>query len=194
MLDFDRVRRREVTLADLTEGFTVADLAALTDEMIDTMLGLIEGCTDEDVVFTPEDPQAHDSAAADSADVDLAWTLGHIIVHATASSEEAAFQAAEMARGVERSGRSRYETPWESVTTIAQCYQRLGESRRLRLASLGMWPDEPRLDVVKDYSWVPGPVNAVVRFVMGLNHDYDHLNQIADVVSQARAARERVPA
>jgi hypothetical protein len=194
MIDFDRVRRREATLADLTEGLTVADLAALTVEMIDTMLDLLEGCTDEDVVFVPEDPNAHDSAAADSAEVDLAWTLGHVIVHATASSEEAAFLAAEMARGVERSGRSRYETPWETVTTIAQCYERLAESRRMRLASLGLWPDEPHLEVVKDYSWVPGPVNAVARFVMGLQHDYDHVGQIANIIAQATAARERVVA
>lgn len=190
MLDFDRVRRRETTLADLTAGFTVADLAALTVEMIDSVMALIEGCSDEDVVFVPVDPNAHDSAAADLDDFDLAWTLGHVIVHATASSEEAAFLAAEMARGVERSGRSRYETPWVTVTTIAQCYERLAESRRLRLASLGMWPDEPHLEVTKDYSWVAGPINAVVRFVMGLQHETDHLGQIADIVAQAKAARE----
>jgi hypothetical protein len=189
MLDFDRVRAKETTLADLTQDCTVEDLASLTDEMIDRMLWLIKGCTDADVVFVPQDPHAHDSAAADDGEIDLAWTLGHVIVHVTASSEEAASQAAEMARGVDRSGRSRYETPWETVTTIAQCRERLEESRRMRHASLAMWPAEPHLDVLKEYSWMAGPVNAPVRFAMGLHHDHDHLGQIADIVAQAKAAR-----
>lgn len=189
MLNFALLRDKKATMAELTDGLTAVDLAALTDEMIDAILDLIEGCTDEDVVFVPVDPNAHDAAAADNKDVDLAWTLGHVIVHVTASSEEAAAMAAEMARGVERSGRSRWETPWETVTTMEQVYQRLEESRRMRLASLGMWPDEPHLEVVRDYSWMPGSINAVGRFAMGLNHDSDHLGQIAEIVRQAKAAR-----
>ncbi len=38
MLDFSRVRSKEVTLADLAQGLTVADLHRLTDEMVDTEL------------------------------------------------------------------------------------------------------------------------------------------------------------
>lgn len=192
MLNFALIQEKKATMAELTAGLTVVDLASLTDEMIDTILSLIEGCTDEDVVFVPVDPAAHDAAAADSGDVDLAWTLGHVIVHVTASSEESAALAAEMARGVERHGRSRSETPWETVTTMDQVYQRLEESRRMRLASLGMWPDEPRLDVVREYSWLAGPINAVSRFALGLNHDADHLGQITEIVRQAKTAR--VPA
>ena len=71
------------------------------------------------VTFQPVDPVANDTFAADPADVKLAWTLGHVIVHATASSEESAFLAAEMARGVANHGRSRSETAWETVTTIS---------------------------------------------------------------------------
>jgi hypothetical protein len=42
----------------------------------------------------------------------LPWTLGHVIVHITASAEESAFLAAELARGVHRrTGRSRFEVP-----------------------------------------------------------------------------------
>jgi hypothetical protein len=157
--------------------------------MIDTMLAQIAGCEDADVVFVPEDPQAQDSFASNSADARLAWTLGHVIVHVTASSEEAAALAAELARGVELHGRSRYETPWQEVTTIVQCRARLEESRRMRLASLAMWPDPPHLECTYIPSPSMGEINAIGRFVLGLRHDFDHLRQIADIVRQAKAAR-----
>lgn len=192
MIDFARLRNREATLAELVDGFTVEDLRDLTNEMIDLQLKLIAGCEDGDVTFVPDDPAAEDKYAGNEADVNLAWTLGHVIVHVTASSEEKAFLAAETARGVDREGRSRYETPWQTVTTIAQCRQRLEESRRMRLASLDMWPDNPNLELTINYRWLRGPMNAVARFVMGLLHDDDHIDHIAEIVRQARAAREPV--
>lgn len=189
MLNFEAVRRKQITIGDLCSGLTVADLCTLTNEMIDKMQALIADCCDADVIFQPVDPQADDPYAATSAEINIAWTLGHVIVHTTASAEESAFLAAEMARGVPNHGRSRYETPWQSVTTIAQCRQRLEESRRMRLASLQMWPDQPHLDLI--YSPWPGAdeINCVARFVLGLRHDNDHLGQIAEIVRQAHEAR-----
>lgn len=189
MLDFTPVRERAMTIAGLCANLTVADLRMLTNEMVDTMLALIAGCTDADVVFQPVDPAADDPFAASSDEASIAWTLGHVIVHTTASAEESAFLAAEMARGVENHGRSRYETPWESVTTIAQCRQRLEESRRIRLASLDLWPDAPHLDLTYSPWRSAGEINCVARFVLGLYHDDDHLAQIADIVRQACGAR-----
>ncbi len=189
MLDFAAVSRGEKTIADLSVGLTVADLRDLTNEMVDHQLAQIADTTDADVVFTPSDPGAEDTFAASDAERNIAWNLGHLIVHVTASSEEGAFLAAEMARGIVREGRSRSEIPWESVTTIAQCRHRLEESRRMRLASLDMWPDAPYLDVT-----VPGrpntpPINAIGRFLRGLSHDSNHLDQIDEVVRQAKSAR-----
>jgi hypothetical protein len=187
MLDFTRLRAKEETISQLTAVLTPDDLRRLTDEMIDRMLALIVDCTDTDVIFQPVDPDAYDSFAADDVDTDLAWTLGHVIVHVTASAEESAFLAAEMARGVPaRRRRSRYETPWESVTTIAQCRHRLEESRRMRQASLVLWPADPHLDNCYEPWPGIGEINAVGRFVLGLLHDDDHLAQIADIVQQAR--------
>ncbi|MFZ6027615.1 MAG: DinB family protein [Chloroflexota bacterium] len=186
MLDFTLVREKKATMNDLAAGLSLADLRYHTNDMIDRMLGLIVPCTDADVVFQPNDPQAHDQYAASIEQVYVGWTLAHVIVHTTASSEEAAFLAAEMARGVEHHGRSRYEVPWESITTIAQCRQRLEESRRIRLSSLDLWPDEP--DLALTYEPWPGamPVNAKARFIMGLRHDSAHLGQIAEIVRQAQ--------
>lgn len=189
MLDFTPVRERTMTIADLCANLTVADLRMLTNEMVDTMLALIAGCTDADVVFQPVDPAADDPFAASAEEASIAWTLGHVLVHTTASAEESAFLAAEMARGVPNHGRSRYETPWESVTTIAQCRQRLQESRRIRLASLDLWPDAPHFELTYSPWRSAGEINCVVRFVLGLYHDDDHLPQIAEIVRQAQAAR-----
>lgn len=189
MIDFTPHRKREKTLGELVADFTVDDLRDLTNAMIDRQLALIADCTDEDVVFVPEDPAAEDKYAASEADANIAWTLGHVIVHVTASSEEKAFLAAEQARGVDREGRSRYETPWETVTTIAQVRARLEESRRMRLASLDIWPDEPNLDLTITYRYLRGPMNAIARYCMGLLHDDDHLEQIAEIVRQAHAVR-----
>jgi len=137
----------------------------------------------------PDDPEADDPYAADPADRDLAWTLGHVVVHVTASAEESAFLAAELARGVPSHGRSRYEVPWESVTTIAECRHRLEESRRMRLATLDVWPDEPHLDNL--YEGYGGrSIGPVARFIYGLMHDDDHLEHLVDIVRQARAARQ----
>lgn len=189
MLDFSLFKKREVTLAQLVADLTPADLHRLTNEMVDQMLDLIADCLDADVTFAPVDPNARDPYAATEAEQAVAWTLGHVIVHTTASSEESAFLAAEMARGVLRDGRSRSELPWESVTTIAQCRHRLQESRRMRLASLGLWPDAPYLDLTYEPWPRIGPINAIGRFILGLYHDSDHLGQIAEIVRQAKAAR-----
>jgi hypothetical protein len=189
MLNFKAVYDKEITITELVAGLTREDLRGLTDEMVDTMLGLIAACVDADVTFAPVDPAADDRWAKTPEEVKLAWSLGHVIVHTTASSEEAAALAAELARGVAFHGRSRYEVPWEAMRTIAACRQRLEESRRMRLASLEMWPAAAHLENVCQ-AWPDGPmVNAVGRFVLGLMHDDSHLGQIGEIMRQARAAR-----
>jgi hypothetical protein len=189
MLNFQAVRDEEISFAELIADLTRDDLRDLTSEMVDTMLGLIADCVDADVIFEPVDPEAHDPFAATPEEVNLAWNLGHVVVHTTASAEEAAAIAAELARGVEYHGRSRYEVPWEEMRTIEECRQRLEESRRMRLGSLEMWPEEAHLQ--NEYqAWSDGPmVNAMGRFLLGLMHDESHLGQIEQIVRQAQAAR-----
>ncbi len=189
MLDFTPVRNREKHIDDLAAGLTVEDLRRLTNEMVDTMLALIADATDEDVVFVPVDPHAEDTFATDPTEANMPWTLGHVIVHTTASAEEAAFLAVELARGVAHHGRSRSEIPWQSVTTVAQCRHRLEESRRMRLASLDMWPDQPYLDNYYQRTPESRKINAVAYFLFGLSHDDSHLQQIGEIMRQARAAR-----
>lgn len=189
MLDFQAVRDKKITIAELVEDVTVDDLRRLTEEMVDTILAFIQNCLDADVTYLPDDPEANDPYAENPEDVNLAWNLGHLIVHVTASSEESAALAAELARGVVFHGRSRYEMPWQEMKSIVGCRVRLEESRRMRLASLEMWPDEPHLDNVYQ-TWSEGPqVDAVGRFVLGLMHEDGHLEQIKSIVRQAQNDR-----
>jgi hypothetical protein len=189
VLDFTPVRNRERTMAQLADGLTTVDLRRLTNEMVDTMLNIIAESTDADVTAEILDPEANDTFAAKAEDVGLSWTLGHVIVHTTASAEESAALAAELARGVEFHGRSRSEVPWQGVTTIAQCRARLEESRRMRLASLDMWPDRPYLENTYEPFAGRGAYNAITRFIGGLSHDDSHLGQIERLAREAREQR-----
>jgi hypothetical protein len=192
MLNFQLVREETMTMDQLVDDLTREDLGRLTGEMVDAVLALIADCTDADVIVQPMDPQASDPWAASAAEASIAWTLGHVMVHITASAEESATLAAELARGVKYHGRSRYEVPWEQMRTIAGCRQRLQESRRMQLASLEMWPDPPHLDNrYKAFGRVI--INPIERFAWGLYHEDDHLGQIADIVRQAHEHRGPAP-
>ncbi len=191
MLDFTAVRNKELSLNELVAGLNTHDLRQLTNEMIDTTLDLIAECVDEDVTFVPDDPKAHDTYATKAQEANMAWTLGHVIVHITASSEENAFIAAELARGVPYHGRSRAEVPWETVTTVAQCRHRLAESRRMRLATLDMWPDKPHLDNMYQRDETTPKYTPVAYFTFGLRHEDGHLEQIREIVRQARQSRSQ---
>ena len=188
MLDFTLVKNKTLTFSDMARDLTKTDLRNLTDEMIDTMLSIVADATDEDVVFVPQDPNADDPFGIPE-EKNLVWTLGHVAVHTTASSEESAALALILARGLIPEGRSRYEVPWRTVQTIDQVRQRFEESRRMRLAMLDAWPDEPHLDVTYAPSPRFGSYNAISRFIMGLYHDDDHLGQLREIMRQAREAR-----
>jgi DinB superfamily len=188
LLDFTLVKNKTITFSDMARDLTATDLRNLTNEMIDIMLSIIADATDEDVVFIPQDPNADDPFGIPE-EKDLVWTLGHVAVHTTASSEESAALALTLARGLIPEGRSRYEVPWRSVQTIDQVRHRFEESRRMRLAMLDAWPDEPHLEVTYSLSSRFGPYNATARFLMGLYHDDDHLGQLREIMCQVREAR-----
>jgi hypothetical protein len=187
MLDFSLVREKKITLQDLVKGLTKNDLRRELNEMVDEIQRRVASATDADVVFEPIDPDADDPDAREG-EAELAWTLGHVIVHLTASLEESASLSAELARGVEFHGRSRWEVPFREVKTIAFCRSRLEESRRMCSAALEMWPDPPHME--NTYIPAPGlpPHTPVSRFASGLKHASDHLEQISQIMGQAKVA------
>jgi hypothetical protein len=189
VIDFSPVRSKEKTLQELAEGLTRDDLVRLANEMCDIFEELIAEAEDPDVTFVPQDPDARDTFAARPEDVELAWTLGHVIVHWTASSEEAAAHALTLARGVEITGRSRWEVDWPEATTVQFLRDRIEESRRMQLAMLEAWPSRVHLDVTYTAREGANPVNAVGRFLGGLSHADSHRGQVTNVLGQAKAAR-----
>ncbi len=187
MLDFQAVREKKTTLQDLVKDLTKDDLRRELNEMYDEIQRRIADATDADVVFQPIDPNAKDPYAKEG-EAELAWTLGHVIVHLTASMEESASLSVELARGVEFHGRSRWELPFREVRTIAFCRARLEESRRMCLAALDMWPELPHME----NTYIPAPDllphTPVSRFAAGLKHASDHLEQINEIIRQAKEA------
>jgi hypothetical protein len=187
MLDFQPVREKKIPLQELVRDLTKDDLRRELNQMYDEILRLIADCTDEEVIFQPIDNSADDPYAIQGEEK-ISWTLGHVIVHLTASMEESASLAAELARGVTFHGRSRWEFPWREATTSMFCRARLSESRQMCLASLDMWPNPPHLE--NTYIPVEGarPHTCVSRFASGLKHASDHLGQISEIIDQAKHA------
>jgi hypothetical protein len=186
MIDFSPIVEQKMNWTRFAAQFSKQDLINQTNQLTDHILELIAEATDADVVFNPEDPDAYDPYAENPDELTIGWNLGHVIVHLTASNEESAFLAAELARGVEiEYRRSRWEVPWQEVITIQQVRQRLEESRRMLLASLEMWPDTPHLK--NNYTTPKGlKVTPIVRFLLGQNHAASHLDQIAEVLRQSK--------
>ena len=186
MLNFQLVREKQITLQDLVTDLNKADLQRELNAMYAEVERLIADCTDAHAAFQPVDEKADDPFSVEGEE-NISWTLGHVIVHLTASMEEAAALASELARGVELHGRSRWEVSWREVTTIEQCRARMKESRRMCLASLEMWPEPPHMENIYTYP-VAGalPHTCISRFASGLKHASDHLGQIAEIVQQVQ--------
>ena len=195
MIDFSPMRDGELSFMDYAarENIGPAELRRLSDESVDHLLSLVADLGDGDIVFDPEDPNADDPFAV-AGEEEIGWSLGHLIAHVTASSEEGAALSSLLARGIPASERPRYETPWRDITSVSQVLQRLEESRRMRNAYLETWPDAPLLDVVRDvserFTARFGEMNAPAAFLFGLSHEVGHYEQIAEVRRQALAARE----
>lgn len=191
MIDFTPLKEGQMKAIEFATQFTLDDLRAATNESIDLLRSLIEDLTDAHVTFDPVDPDAHDPYAVEGEEK-IGWSLAHLVVHVTASSEEGAAYSSFLARGIPLEQRPRYEVPWRTVTTVAQCLQRLEESRRMRLAYLDTWPDEPHLDVYRKVSERflerYGESNAASAFVFGLMHEVGHYGQFREVRRQALEA------
>jgi len=185
MIDFSLLRAKHTTIAKMCSIITPDLLKVATITLYDHILDLLSGCCDADVTFEPLDPNAIDPYTQNPEELSLPWTLGHVIVHINASIEESAFLAAELARGVEFHGRSRYEVPWREVTTIAQCRSLLEESRVLCLASLEMWPKKPHYETTYCPWASSGLIDARGRFLLGIKHMDDHLEQIREIIRQS---------
>lgn len=194
LIDFAPVHANRMRLQEFAAQFRQPELIAATHASIDLLLAIIEPADDAAIAYLPVDPNAHDPYAV-AGEEHIGWSLGHLIAHVTASSEENAALASVLARGIPypREPRLRYETPWQHITTKAAAVQRLEESRRMRLGYLATFPDQPFLNVLRDssdrYRERFGEQNATAAFLFGLYHEWQHYDQVRDVLNQALAAQ-----
>jgi hypothetical protein len=194
-IDFKPVLEGKMQLLDYARRFSVSDLARATNDSIDFFLGVIKDMDDADIIFAPQDPHANDPYAAPGEE-HIGWGIGHLIAHATASSEEWAAYSSILARGIPYPAepRLRYETAWREVDTKAKAIQRLEESRRIRLAYLAAWPDEPNLEARRELSprFIErhGEINAPAAFLFGLRHEVGHYDQFREVARQIAEAKQ----
>ena len=177
-VDFPAVAERRKSLPEQTAGITLDDIHTMTGELYDQLAAHAAGLTEEQIRFIAEDP---------SQDEEPGWNFAHIILHITASAEEGMALGSHLARGVEFTGRSRYEPDWETYTTAAQVAQRLAESRRMAFAFLETWPDEPHLGNSYEHTYF-GPMNAIAHANLGLIHGAGMMPQVAEIARQAKAA------
>jgi hypothetical protein len=190
MIDFSPLKDKTIPWDEFVLQFNIEDFVQETETMTAYIMEILAKATNEDVVFVPIDKDANDTFAAGEENVHIAWTLGHVIVHMTASMEEAAFMAAELARGVDVAlRRSRVEVDWETITTIKQCRQRVQESHRMVMGSLAIWPDDPQLDnfFTNDSG---AKIDTRRRFLYGMIHADSHYEQLKEIIRQSRHSRK----
>jgi hypothetical protein len=188
-IDFQPVFKKEKSLIDLANKYSHADLGAGLNSYVDFTLQIINGVGDEQATYIPFDPHADDPHATTEADRHLGWSLVHLVMHVTATAEEAAAFSSILARGIAIGGRLRSERDWREVTTCAEAVARLEECRRMCLAYLATWPDRPDLTTVRimpeNMSWMKP--NAPISFLAGLMHWHKHIEQFQQVADQSRA-------
>ena len=187
--DLRPVVRGEKKAGEVVAGWSVDDLRQATLDSLAAITAIIEQCSDADIAFEPVDPEADDPYAKPGEEK-IGWTLGHLVAHVTASSEESAAIASVLARGIAypREPRLRYETEWRD-----KALQRLAESRRIRLGYLDAFPDTPHRETFRELSERGleyfGPLNAFGQFASGLAHEVGHYEQFREAFRQAQAAR-----
>ncbi len=176
-LDFEAVKSRQKSMPEQFASVEYDDLQRLAQELYDRLDALSSGLNDEQVTFVALDP---------AQDNEPGWNLAHIILHITASAEEGMALGSTLARGVEVTGRSRFEPDWETVTTAEQVAQRITESRRMVAAFLETWPDVPHLEHTYQHDFF-GPMSAISHASLGLYHGQSMLAQVEEIVRQATA-------
>lgn len=194
-IDYSPVRSGETKMLEFSRRFTPVDLRAETSALYNAVHDIIKDMTDAQITHIPYDPHANDTHAV-AGEENIGWSLAHLVLHVTASAEEGAAFGSLLARGIPAGGRLRYEPDWKTYTTKAQVIERLEESRRIVLAYLDAWPNQPHLDVLRDlsprYIEKVGQMNATATHLSSLMHMDEHLDQFREAARQARETTEAV--
>ena len=193
MIDFTPLQTdASLKMEAYAKQFSKADIRAALSESVDTLHSLLEGLSDADVVFEPYDPQANDPFAPPDQQ-NIGWNIAHVVLHATASTEEYAAVGSVLGRGIAFEGRLRYEPDWKTYTTVAQLRERLEESRKIRLAYFDALPQHPHEGVYRviseRYIEIFGQTDWRAAYLLGLMHEVGHYEQIREAARQAKQAQ-----
>lgn len=187
LIDFQPLFKREILPIDFAMNYSLGDLRAGICSYIDCTLQIIGSVPDALLFQIPDDPEADDPHASE-IERHQGWSLAHQVLHVTASFEEGAAFSSILARGVVIGGRLRYEQDWHLVNTRLEIIARLEECRRIGLAYLDTWPNQPHLETLRimpeKLNWMK--VNAPTTFLHGLMHWHKHLEQFQKVADQMK--------
>jgi len=202
-----QVLEGKTSYADVVRNVRPADLRVKTEQFFDAVQSFLASATDAAVLLVPSDPDvsvepetAMEILAAKegkwnpetaSEEGKLGWTISRVVAHVTAILEDGMACAAMLARGVRLEQRLMYEVPSESMITAEQVRARVRESRRICLALLDAWPDQPHLETTVVRIPEIGPLNAIGIAMSGLFHGPMHLDQLREILRQAKEAANR---
>ncbi|GHO80801.1 hypothetical protein KSD_85720 [Ktedonobacter sp. SOSP1-85] len=176
--DFTALREGKTTYADMVAEVSYKDLQNYIELAFETVETILKDATDAAVNFVPNDPKA-------TEDGERGWTISHIVAHLTAGFEENASVSSILARGLALEARLHAEAPWETLKTAEQVRARLNESRRMSLAYLSAWPDQPNLTTTITRIPAFGPMNAIGVGMLGFFHAQMHYEQLRETLNQA---------
>src|SRR5258708_23853908 len=148
LINFQPVYNKEKTLGDLASQYSNADLHAALNSYVDFTIQIINSVSDEQALYIPPDPDANDPYATTEAEHHMGWSLVHLVMHVTASAEEAAAFSSILARGIAIGGRLRSERDWRPVAACAAGVARFEQMRRICLPYLRTLPDQAALATV----------------------------------------------
>lgn len=194
-INYAPVRKGEMKILEFSRRYTLIDLRAEVHALYNAVEDIIKDMTDAQVTYLPYDPDANDPHAIPGEE-HIGWSLAHLVLHVTASTEEGAAFSSLLARGIPAGGRLRYEPDWKDFTRHEQVIRRLQESRRIVLAYLDAWPNQPQFDVLRDLSprYIEkfGQMNATATILFSLMHMDEHVAQFREAARQAVEAAQAV--
>jgi len=159
-------RQRLVSYLGHQAAKDVPVLVELVDEQRARLLGLLDGLSEEQVVFRPGPDQ---------------WSVADVLRHVIAGEEGVAHIVESLARGAVPGGKRVMgrQVPDEGQP-LAALIERLRAARAGLLARIHGWPASPDLAATFDHPFF-GPLNCKGWLAFQRLHDADHIGQLEQI-------------
>ena len=170
----DDARQRLISYLGHQASKDVPVLVELIEEQRATLLGLLDGVSEEQAAFHPAPDQ---------------WSVADVLRHVIAAEEGVARIVESLARGVVPGGKRVMgsQTP-EEGQPLPALIERLRAARTDLLARVRGWPASPDLAATFAHPFF-GPLNCKGWLAFQRLHDADHIGQL----EQIKAAAEGYP-